>query len=106
MKFAHAEWARTARRRGSDGPFAHAVRSAPGRVTMKHCPARRGGISSSIDESIHMVQRIVEDITGDPDKAVEASRAVQLAIQYHPGPRIRRRRGAIPTMSIRSCWRL
>ena len=30
--------------------------------------------------------QIVEDITGDPDKAVEASRAIQLAIQYHPGP--------------------
>jgi cyclohexyl-isocyanide hydratase len=45
-----------------------------------------GGISSSIDEALYMVQRVVEDLTGDHDKAVQASRAIQLAIQYHPGP--------------------
>jgi cyclohexyl-isocyanide hydratase len=45
-----------------------------------------GGISSSIDESLYMVQRIVEDLTHQPERGVEASRAVQLAIQYNPGP--------------------
>ena len=33
-----------------------------------------------------MVQRIVDDLTGDPDKAGEAARAIQLVIQHHPGP--------------------
>lgn len=46
-----------------------------------------GGISSSIDESLYIVGgRLVEDLTGDREKAVEASRAIQLAIQYRPGP--------------------
>ena len=45
-----------------------------------------GGISSSIDESLFMVQQIVTDLTGDPAKGDAASQRVQLSIQYNPNP--------------------
>lgn len=45
-----------------------------------------GGISSSIDQSLFMVQTIVEDLTGCADKAALAAQRAQLAIQYHPDP--------------------
>jgi len=45
-----------------------------------------GGISSSIDEALFMVQQIVTDLSGDPAKGDAASRRVQLAIQYNPKP--------------------
>lgn len=45
-----------------------------------------GGISSSIDESLFMVETIVTDMTGDADKGSLASQSVQLSIQYNPQP--------------------
>ncbi|MBI1683857.1 DJ-1/PfpI family protein [Caulobacter hibisci] len=48
-----------------------------------------GGISSSVDESLFMVQTIVTDLAGGPDaadKAALAAQKVQLSIQYHPDP--------------------
>ncbi|PLR23332.1 DJ-1/PfpI family protein [Caulobacter zeae] len=47
------------------------------------------GISSSIDESLFMVQTIVTDLAGGPDaeeKAQLASQQAQLSIQYNPDP--------------------
>ena len=45
-----------------------------------------GGISSSIDEALFMVQQVVTDLTGDPAKGDAACQRVQLAIQYNPKP--------------------
>lgn len=45
-----------------------------------------GGISSSIDESLFMVQQIVTDLTGDAAKGDAACQHVQLSIQYNPKP--------------------
>ena len=45
-----------------------------------------GGISSSIDEALFMVQQIVTDLTGDVAKGDAACRRVQLSIQYNPRP--------------------
>ena len=48
-----------------------------------------GGISSTVDESLFMVQTIVTDLAGGPDaadKAALATQKVQLSIQYHPDP--------------------
>ena len=45
-----------------------------------------GGISSTIDEALYMVEVIVKDFTGDDKKAALASRQVQLGIQYNPHP--------------------
>lgn len=47
------------------------------------------GISSSIDESLFMVQTIVADMAGGPDattKAQLAAQQAQLSIQYNPDP--------------------
>ena len=45
-----------------------------------------GGISSSIDESLFLVQLLAAAFTGDPAEGEAAARAVQLMIQYHPQP--------------------
>jgi len=45
-----------------------------------------GGISSTIDESIYMVEMIVADMTHDLDLAQETAHGVQLMIQYTPDP--------------------
>ena len=45
-----------------------------------------GGISSSIDESLFMVQQVVTDLTGDAAKGDAACQRVQLSIQYNPKP--------------------
>lgn len=48
-----------------------------------------GGISSSVDQSLFMVQTIVTDLAGGPDaadKAALAAQKAQLSIQYHPDP--------------------
>ncbi len=45
-----------------------------------------GGISSSIDEALFMVQQVVTDLTGDAAKGDAACQRVQLAIQYNPKP--------------------
>ena len=45
-----------------------------------------GGISSSIDEALFMVQQITTDLTGDPAKGDTACQRVQLSIQYNPKP--------------------
>ena len=37
-----------------------------------------GGISSSIDESLFMIETIVTDMTGDPGKGAEAAQHLQL----------------------------
>lgn len=45
-----------------------------------------GGISSSIDASLFMVQQVVTDLTGDAAKGDAACQRVQLSIQYNPKP--------------------
>jgi cyclohexyl-isocyanide hydratase len=45
-----------------------------------------GGISSTIDEALFMVETIVKDFTNDAAKAALASQQVQLKIQYNPKP--------------------
>lgn len=45
-----------------------------------------GGISSSIDLSLFMVETIVGEMSGDPEAGRFASEQIQLQIQYHPQP--------------------
>lgn len=45
-----------------------------------------GGISSTIDESIYMVETIVADFTHDLDLAQATAHQAQLGIQYSPDP--------------------
>lgn len=45
-----------------------------------------GGISSTIDESLFMVETIVTDMTGSAGKGAQASQRSQLSIQYNPQP--------------------
>src|ERR1043166_503276 len=45
-----------------------------------------GGISSSIDEALFMVQQVVSDLTGDAAKCDAACQRVQLSVQYNPKP--------------------
>lgn len=45
-----------------------------------------GGISSTVDESIYMVETIVADMTHDLDTAQATAHGVQLMIQYSPDP--------------------
>ena len=45
-----------------------------------------GGISSTIDEALFMVEIIVTDFTGDTAKGAQATKSVQLSIQYNPQP--------------------
>lgn len=45
-----------------------------------------GGISSTIDESLFMVETIVTDMTGSASKGAQASKRTQLSIQYNPQP--------------------
>jgi cyclohexyl-isocyanide hydratase len=45
-----------------------------------------GGISSTIDEALYMIEVIVKDFTGDDTKAKLTSQRIQLGIQYHPQP--------------------
>ena len=45
-----------------------------------------GGISSSIDLSLFMVETIVAEMSGDTDAGRLASEQIQLQIQYHPQP--------------------
>jgi cyclohexyl-isocyanide hydratase len=45
-----------------------------------------GGISSSIDESLFLIQLLATDFTGSQAEGEAAARAVQLMIQYHPQP--------------------
>lgn len=45
-----------------------------------------GGISSSIDEALFMLQQIVTDATGDAAKGDATCQRAQLAIQYNPHP--------------------
>jgi cyclohexyl-isocyanide hydratase len=45
-----------------------------------------GGISSTIDEALFMVQTIVTELTGDAEKGAHATKSVQLSIQYNPQP--------------------
>jgi cyclohexyl-isocyanide hydratase len=45
-----------------------------------------GGISSTVDESIYMVETIVADFTGDLDTAQNTAHGIQLSIQYSPDP--------------------
>lgn len=45
-----------------------------------------GGISSTVDESLFMVETIVTDMTRSSAKGAEASKHVQLSIQYNPQP--------------------
>jgi cyclohexyl-isocyanide hydratase len=48
-----------------------------------------GGISSSIDEALFMVQQVVTDLTGEASNGDAACQRVQLAIQYNPDPPFR-----------------
>lgn len=45
-----------------------------------------GGISSTVDESIYMVETIVADMTGDLELAQATAHGIQLSIQYSPDP--------------------
>jgi cyclohexyl-isocyanide hydratase len=45
-----------------------------------------GGISSSIDLALYMVETIVAEMSGDAEAAKLASQQVQLQIQYNPQP--------------------
>jgi cyclohexyl-isocyanide hydratase len=45
-----------------------------------------GGISSSVDESLFMIQSIVTDMTGDAARGAQAAQHIQLSIQYNPHP--------------------
>ena len=45
-----------------------------------------GGISSSIDESLFMVETIVTGMTGKAEQGAAAAQRVQLSIQYNPQP--------------------
>jgi len=45
-----------------------------------------GGISSTVDEALFMVQTIVTDFTGDANAGIAAEQSVQLSIQYNPQP--------------------
>lgn len=45
-----------------------------------------GGISSSIDASLSLVQIVVSDLARDPAKAAAVTQGIQLSIQYHPQP--------------------
>lgn len=45
-----------------------------------------GGISSTIDLSLYMVETIVAEMTGDADAGRLAAQQVQLKIQYNPQP--------------------
>lgn len=45
-----------------------------------------GGISSTIDESLYMVEMIVADMTHDLDTAQATAHGVQLMLQYSPDP--------------------
>jgi cyclohexyl-isocyanide hydratase len=45
-----------------------------------------GGISSTIDEALFMVETIVTDFTGEAAKGAQAAKSVQLSIQYNPQP--------------------
>jgi cyclohexyl-isocyanide hydratase len=45
-----------------------------------------GGISSSIDEALFMVQQVVGEVSGKAANGDAASRRVQLAIEYNPKP--------------------
>jgi cyclohexyl-isocyanide hydratase len=45
-----------------------------------------GGISSTIDESLFMVETIVTDMTGSVINGAQVSKRTQLSIQYNPQP--------------------
>ena len=45
-----------------------------------------GGISSSIDEALFMVQQVVGEVSGQAANGDAASQRVQLAIEYNPKP--------------------
>ena len=45
-----------------------------------------GGISSTIDEALFMVETIVKDMTGSANKGEQAAKRSQLSIQYNPQP--------------------
>lgn len=45
-----------------------------------------GGISSSIDEALFMVQQVFGELTGDAATGDTACKRVQLSIQYNPDP--------------------
>jgi cyclohexyl-isocyanide hydratase len=45
-----------------------------------------GGISSTIDEALFMVEAIVTDMTGSADQGAQATKRTQLSIQYNPQP--------------------
>ena len=51
-----------------------------------------GGISSSIDEALFMVQQVVAELSGDAANGDAACQRVQLAIQYNPKPAVQGRR--------------
>lgn len=66
----------------------------PGVTVVNGCPRyvhdgnrfTGGGISSSIDLSLYMVETIVAEMSGDADAGRFASQQVQLQIQYNPQP--------------------
>lgn len=45
-----------------------------------------GGISSTVDESLFLVEAVVADATGSAEKAALAVRHTQLSVQYNPHP--------------------
>ncbi len=45
-----------------------------------------GGISSTIDESLQLVEILATDFSGDASVGAASARQVQLMIQYHPQP--------------------
>jgi cyclohexyl-isocyanide hydratase len=45
-----------------------------------------GGISSTIDEALFMLETVVTDITGDAAQGALATKHAQLSIQYNPQP--------------------
>jgi cyclohexyl-isocyanide hydratase len=45
-----------------------------------------GGISSTVDEALFMLESIVSDITGDPARGAQVTKQTQLSIQYNPQP--------------------
>jgi cyclohexyl-isocyanide hydratase len=45
-----------------------------------------GGISSSIDEALFMLETVVTDITGSAERGAQAAKQMQLSIQYNPQP--------------------
>jgi cyclohexyl-isocyanide hydratase len=66
-------------------PKVRAVNGCP-RYVIDRNRITGGGISSTIDESLFMVETIVKDMTGSASEGEQATKRTQLSIQYNPQP--------------------